>query len=115
MLGWFIHVYKQQDPKAIPPNIEAARGTCIIKFNATGFNSLGWINDLERQNNAIKLGDNGYTTIVYAIRASIFSSFLKQSHLEGDACWDVDIKQATEMLDNCIPDEWLIVEAEDAS
>lgn len=92
-LGWHAIVYKQKD--GTRPAAFDTDGDCVHDWS-TGVWGLNWLDDLVKADKAVSLGGNGYP-----IRYTAKTEDL--------------IPKVPELKGQCLPGEWLIVEAWDQS
>jgi hypothetical protein len=125
MLGWHISVYRQQNGGTSPASFGAEHGTRLAVWQ-TGLSGLDWIDDLVKQQKAIRLGGNGYP-----LEFTAMTTHLKASLIDGPPCanekwtsgpgdillegWAGKTIKDLEALDLCRPDEWLLIQAWDES
>lgn len=125
MLGWHISVYKKQNDKMNPAVLNSPQGACIAVWQ-TGMNGFRWIWDLEKDGKAILLGGNGYP-VWYTAEAQHLIPPIVAGPPEAENPWKADAsdillaewKGKTEIyhaeIEECLPNEWLIIEAWDKS
>ena len=126
MLGWHISLLRQQDSGRLEPATFESKSDTRVAVWQTGLHGLDWLDDLSKEGRIVSLGGNGYP-IRYTGKASELLPRVggkPPEALETWVCGPNDIvtdawagkttfDQAE--LDNCTPDEWLIVEAWDES
>ena len=123
-LGWNISVYRLQNDGSTPAPFGAAHGTCLVW--QTGLGGLDWLEDLVKQQKAIRLGGNGYP-IEYTAMAGHIIPRLHGERPGANAVWAFDegdiifpewLGKTTTDVDamrSCRPDEWLLIQAWDES
>jgi hypothetical protein len=125
MLGWHISVYRQQNEGSSPASFGAAHGTRLAVWQ-TGLRGLDWIYELVEQQKAIGLGGNGYP-----LEFTAMMTHLKARLLEGppdaNTVWGYDsgdillpgwlgkTTRDVEAMEECRPDEWVLIQAWDES
>lgn len=125
MLGWFILVSRQVDGGTHPATSSSEHHDAIAGWQAD-LGGLGWINALVTDSKAIKLGGNGYpfwyTAQAKHVRPSLYPAPPFANPVW--ACGPSDIITSKwrgktfldhEALDQCAPEEWLLIEAWDES
>ncbi|HMZ08212.1 MAG TPA: hypothetical protein PK078_11385 [Anaerolineales bacterium] len=124
MLGWFICAYRQAGSRQLPATQTSAKGIELAKWQAS-LSGLDWIEALVKEKKVIFLGGNGYP-LYYTASFKELQPFLKNPP-EARQTWAADpgdvllphwkgktyIDQAG--MDQCEPDEWLLVEVWDES
>jgi hypothetical protein len=125
MLGWHISVYRQQNDGTSPASFGDAHGTRLAVWQ-TGLGGLDWIYELVKQQNAICLGGNGYPLEFTAMMTHLKARLL-EGPPEAKAVWGHDptdillpgwLGKTTmdlEALEECRPDEWVLIQAWDES
>ncbi len=125
MLGWHISVYTKQDDKMNPAILNSPKGACIAVWQA-GMSGLKWIWNLEKDGKAVLLGGNGYPAW-YTAEAQHLIPPIVAGPPQAENPWrseksDILLagwKGKTEIyyaeIADCLPNEWLIVEAWDKS
>lgn len=124
MLGWNIAVYRLKS-KNIIPSSSTELGKRLAVWQ-TGLGGLDWLDGLVKENKALDLGGNGYPNRYVAQALNIISSIKDKPPLAKDV-WSSDegdillddwagktVLDNKEMLD-CMPEEWLLIEAFDES
>lgn len=125
MLGWGIIVFRQRDGSLSPAQSESELGARLAIWDA-GIDGLDWIDDLVKAGKAIDLGGNGYPCRYTATAAYLLPYILNPPNYRQDnrVISDNDVYGGEqpplagtdrEMASLCRPDEWLLVEAWDAS
>ena len=125
MLGWHISVFRQTDGGLLPAVADTATGKRLAVWQ-TGPYGLRWLEELIASGRATDLDGNGYPNR-YTAQAQFLIPIIVAGPLEAHRRWvhEADdvilpgwegktvIDQAT--VDECRPDEWLLVVAWDES
>jgi hypothetical protein len=125
MLGWHISVYRQRDGGGEPATFESSEGPRLAVWQ-TDVSGLDWIDDLVKAKKAIDLGGNGYPMRFTAHAEDVIPQLvIDPPHAHhtwilqvGDVVgpeWAGRTVIDDELVDNCRPDEWLLIEAWDES
>ena len=101
-LGWHITVFRQQHDESNPADFKSATSTRLAVWQA-GVDGLDWIGELVKQQQAIRLGGDGYPSRFTATAKHIIP------RIRGKTTKDPDAMKA------CRPDEWLLIEVWDES
>jgi hypothetical protein len=114
-LGWDIFVSRQNDAGLSPAAADSPEGPLLAKWEA-GLGGLDWLDELVREGKAIDLGGDGYPFRYTAPAKFLFPRIAvmppgAKSDWEG---WKVVWSEAP-LVEQCRPEEWLIVEAWDQS
>ena len=124
-LGWHISVYRQSADRSLPAAANAQVETRIAVWQ-TGLWGLRWIDDLVQSGRAHSLGGNGYPCRYTALARDLLPS-ITSGPPEARDPWVFDPGDILlphwvgrtlidkEAVENCSPDEWLLVEAWDES
>jgi hypothetical protein len=125
MLGWHIAVFRQADGGAAPATIESAKSTRIAEWQ-TGLNGVEWLHDLIGDGEAIQLLGGGYPDLLTTTAAHLLPRIL-EGPPEAKSPWAssppdliTDNWEGRTLLnhaalEDCRPDEWLLVEIFDES
>jgi hypothetical protein len=124
-LGWNIGVYRQQNGGSTPASAGAPHGDRLAIWQ-TGLGGLDWLDDLVKQQKAIRLGGNGYPTEYTAMADEILPMLRGEpprakkrwTFDEGDVIlpgWLGKITKDVDAMHACRPDEWLVIQAWDES
>jgi len=125
MLGWHISVYRKTDDKLKPAILNSSKGTRIAVWQA-GMTGLNWIWELEKDGKATLLGGNGYPAWYTAQAEHLIpritagppaeqNPWLSEPtdiHLDG---WIGKTVIDHVAAADCLPNEWLLIEAFDES
>lgn len=125
MLGWYISVFRQADGGSTPAKRDAEEGPRLAVWQ-TGWEGLQWLDELAEAGNAIDLGGNGYPNYYTAQAEHIISRVVAGPPLANqvwgfDSDWIILPGWAGKtvidrgVVDDCQPDEWLIIIAWDES
>ncbi|MEI7890141.1 MAG: hypothetical protein WCI34_07505 [Actinomycetes bacterium] len=126
MLGWHISLLRQQDSGRLEPATFESKSDTRVAVWQTGLHGLDWLADLAKEDRIVSLGGNGYP-IRYTGKANELLPRVGDKPPEALAHWvcgpndiltDAWAGKTTfdqTELDNCTPEEWLIVEAWDES
>jgi len=125
MLGWHISVFKKKNDKTSPAILNSTQGACIAIWQS-GMSGLNWIWDLEKEGKAILLGGNGYPVWYTAEAQNLIPQIIAgppmaENHWRSEASdilfpgWKGKTEIFHAEIVDCLPDEWLIVEAWDES
>ncbi len=123
MLGWHISVYRQNPPSKEPALWEFAVGGKIAVWS-TGLDGMDWLKDLEKNGDGVDLGGDGYP-YKFTIPAKALTSYLDLLRPDSPL-WkrgladDVFIRRHEgvvniESLNDCDPDDWLMIRVCDLS
>jgi hypothetical protein len=124
-LGWHISVFRQQTDGAAPAPFGAPQGERLAVWQ-THVWGLEWLDELVKQQKAVHLGGNGYPYEYTATAAHIVPR-LREGPPEASKVWTCDegdiILEGWEgrttmfpaIMNDCRPDEWLIIEVWDRS
>ena len=125
MLGWHISVYRQADKIASPATAMSPQGRRLAVWQ-TGLNGLDWISELVKDGKAIDLGGDGYPSRFTSTGEHLIPRIV-DGPPEALSTW---ISGASDILGEgwvgrtvidraavaeCLPEEWLFVEAWDES
>jgi hypothetical protein len=125
MLGWHISIFKQADGGSLAARADSNKGARLAVWQAD-LGGLQWLDDLVEAGSAIHLGGDGYP-FRYTARARHVIRSIVGGPPEARSTWAVgDHDSVTSqwagntvidlpMIDQCLPDEWLLVEAWDES
>jgi len=125
-LGWHISVYRQQNEGLAPASFGATHGARLAVWQ-TGLWGLEWLDELVAQKKAIDLGSNGGYPSEYTAQAAEIIPRIRDNPPEAKAVWSSgagDIllpgwagktTKDLAVMDDCRPDEWLIIQAWDES
>lgn len=125
MLGWNIRIYRQDADGHEPATWDTGFGDRVAVWQ-TGLGGLRWIDDLVEQGRAVDLQGNGYP-MRYSARAADLLLVIEQGpphanavwmHDPGDIlgpAWDGKTVVHDDVVQQCSPDEWLLIEAWDES
>lgn len=125
MQGWHISVYRLPDDAPTPPGLDALVADRIAVWQA-GVKGLDWLDDLVRRNRALLLGGNGYPS-KYAAQAKYLLGQITAGPPSANPRWHVDPGDILtsewvgrtlvdkQLVEQCHPDEWLVVEVWDES
>lgn len=124
MSGWHISIYRQKNGSTSPASFGATHGTRLAVWVA-GSEGLDWINELINEKKVIALGGGGYPTEFTAMTRHLKAQILKgppyamlpwnhpadtaSPWLRENTAIDADA------LNDCLPDEWLLIQAWDES
>jgi hypothetical protein len=125
LLGWNISVHRITGNPAEPATVESTQGTRLAVWQ-TGPDGLQWINQLVESGQAIDLGGNGYPNR-YTARADRLLPQIIGGPPQARANWGSDdgdillpqwvgktfVDRAA--MDECKPEEWLLIIAWDES
>lgn len=125
MLGWHVAVYRQKEGFLSPAKWETPEGTRLAVWQ-TGIGGLDWLDELVKAGKAINLGGNGYPGRYTANAECVVPRIMEHPPgartdwlLEaGDfvtSQWEGKTVTDPKAASECLPDEWLIVEAWDES
>ena len=125
MLGWHITIYRQEAGGTQPASLGARPGERLAVWQA-GVAGLQWIDDLEKQGLATRLGGHGYPTEYTAqleqVRAPVLEGppHARARWLlgEGDIVTGAWAGQTTideEVLRAGDPHEWILIQVWDES
>lgn len=125
MLGWNIGVYRMTLTENAPSG-EGATGGVRLAVWQTGLGGLDWITGLVEADQAVDLGGDGYPNRFKA-RARHVLPVLLSGPPAAKAVWSVGPEDLLlpgwvgsttidkQAMDQCDPDEWLLIEAWDES
>jgi len=127
MLGWHVSVYRQPDGGHSPAAFESPSGVRIAVWQAD-WKGLDWLEELVKDGKAIDLGGNGYPWrftaraehLVMRLqggppRANETWLVPEGSYFPDPKAWVGRTQVDQEGVQQCRPDEWLLVEAWDES
>ncbi len=125
MLGWDILVFRKLNEGESPATLESPEGKILAAWE-TGLSGLDWIDELVKAGKAIDLGGGGYPSRYTATAKNLiprilagapearFGRFAARFEIvEGKSRGTTAVDPAE--IADCRPDEWLVVEAWDAS
>ena len=125
MLGWHISVFRQADGGAEPAAFGAAKGARLAVWQ-TGWEGLDWVNGLVQRRQAVDLQGSGYPNQFTAQSKHLVPEIL-HGPPNADPYWGYDPHDIIgpgwegqtvidkDVVHDCGPDEWLLVEAWDES
>ncbi len=125
MNGWHISVYQQHDASTSPAELDTEQGKRLAVWQS-GIGGLGWIYNLINKNKAIELAADGYPSR-YTAQAKDILPELAGEPPEANAVWSCgptdQLSEAwsgktvkdQKLMQSCLPEEWLIIEAWDES
>jgi hypothetical protein len=125
MLGWHFSVYRQANGGSAPAPWDCPRGDRLAVWQA-GWAGLRWLNELVKAGEAVSLGGNGYP-YQYSLWAKTLRAVIDAGLPEVNEVWGAgphDVLTAKWAgrtvideagLEECQPEEWLIVEVWDES
>lgn len=126
MLGWHISVYRQQDGGGSPAGADARTGTRVAVWQS-GLDGLGWIGELVSDGHVIELGGNGFP-IRFTGRCEHVLPTIEKGPAGARQVWVagkddvIDLEKwpgrttiDQDAVDDCKPEEWLLIEAWDES
>jgi hypothetical protein len=119
MLGWHIAVFRQADGGAAPATAESAMGTRIAVWQS-GVKGVVWLRNLIEDGEAIQLLGGGYPDLLTTTAAHLLSRILDgppearfhwalSSHDLITDNWEGRTLLDHAALEDCRPDEWLLV------
>jgi len=125
MLGWHISVYRQLDGGQSPAQFGSPEGPRIAVWQS-GVDGLDWLHREVGAGRAINLGGDGYPVRYTATAGTLLPKILDSPPaaredwlLEaGDIVtekWEGRTALDRDAAAQCLPDEWLLVEAWDES
>ena len=125
MLGWHITVYRQEANSDSPVSFEAPTGATLAVWQAD-ITGLNWIDALVRKGLAVSLGGNGYPTEYTATLEHIQGILLDGPphanttwlYEPGDILTEKWLGRTTvyhQVLSECDPEEWVVIQAWDES
>lgn len=124
-LGFHITVYRQQNAATAPASFEDPQGAALAVWQ-TGPGGLGWLDQLVSQGQAICLGGSGYP-VQYTAKAQYIIPNLRDGPPQAKLVWSSDpgdvllsnchgkTVKFPAVMDACLPEEWLIIDAWDES
>jgi hypothetical protein len=126
LLGWHITVYRQQDGGSAPAQFGAPQGARLAVWQ-TGQRGLNWIKDLVSKGEALSLGGDGYP-MEYTAKASQVLPVIQDEPPEARPVWSLGVgdiidpekwlgktTRYLEAINDCNPEEWLLIQAWDES
>lgn len=125
MLGWHISVFRQKGDGLAPATDMSEQGARLAVWQ-TGWEGLRWIDDLVEDGKAIALATDGYPT-TYTGQAEHLIPWIVNGPPGAHRTWvresfDVvtDQWEGKTLIDqaavnDCRPEEWLVIEAWDES
>jgi hypothetical protein len=127
MLGWHVSVYRQLEGGSSAATFASPEGARVAVWQ-TDVGGLDWLIELAKQGKAIDLGGNGYPSR-FTARAEILVPYLLEGNFSANETWLIGegsyiadpkawvgkTQVDPEGLQQCRPDEWLLVEVWDES
>ena len=125
MLVWHITVYRQAEDGASPATSRTLTGARLAVWQ-TGSDGVRWLDELVKAGKAIDLGGDGYPSQYTAPARELLPSIsVNPPHARepwlsdpGDTLaetWEGKTVIDADEIAECLPDEWLVVEAWDES
>ncbi len=125
MLGWHISVFRLKEGGSEPPNDHTERAGVVAVWQSDA-SGLDWIDNLVQHGQAIAINSGGYPSL-YSVQAVALRHVILNGppnahpvwkREPGDVIGPVWLGETTiyaDVLAQCEPNEWLLVEAWDES
>jgi hypothetical protein len=125
VVGWWIGVFRQAGGGDVPAGADTELGARLAVWQ-TGASGLDWLDELANAGRAIDLGGDGYPTRYTAQYEQVRPQIIQGppdaneiwSREAGDIVTEGWLGKTTiyrDNLDQCAPNDWLVVEAWDES
>jgi len=125
MLGWHISVFRQVDGGTSPARAGAEEGARLAVWQ-TDVGGLKWLDALVEAGQAVNLGGNGYPSYYTAQAEHLIpqivdgppgarDTWMRDPHDIVASQWEGKTVINHAVVDDCRPDEWLLVAAWDES
>lgn len=125
MLGWHISVFRLKERGPEAPNALAERAELVAVWQSDA-SGLDWIDPLLRQGQATTISADGYPSL-YAVKAGSIHPVISNGPPNANPVWKREMGDVIgplwlggttvhpDVLAQCEPNEWLLVEAWDES
>ncbi len=125
MLGWNISVFRQIDGGSLPATADVTRGSRVAAWQAR-LDGLKWLNALVEAGHGIDLGGDGYPNY-YTVQSAHLLPTIIDGPPEVNRIWWCGPEDTVTsgwagktvidhaLVEECRPDEWLLVVAWDES
>ena len=125
MLGWHISVFRMKEGGSEPPNEHTERAGIVAVWQSDA-SGLDWIDPLLRQGQATTISADGYPSL-YAVQAGSIHPVISNGSPNANPAWKREMGDVigpvwlgettvyADVLAQCEPNEWLLVEAWDES
>ena len=126
LIGWWIGVFRQADGGSEPASADAERGVRLAVWQAELW-GLDWLTDLVRSGRAIDLGGDGYPSLLTAKSKDLLPP-IRSGPPAARPVWIADADDIIDhskwpgkttideaAIDDCSPEEWLLVVVFDES